>query len=165
MKAILSTLDTEFITPNSRQTYQNLPNVFEAQILPQLKQQSAIIINGSPYGSKSAFQETWRNLPQTQHNLLSFDCHVIPGSHTFLITASVKVRFDESGKNRVGVTSELVQSPELKSQNARCYWGPSFGATLVLVVDDVIVSNWELECISSLDYRFTFKPENALFKL
>ncbi|ODV94439.1 hypothetical protein PACTADRAFT_71172 [Pachysolen tannophilus NRRL Y-2460] len=166
LKKIISTLDNQFITSPSQ--YQNNVQLFKASILPQLKQQSAVIINGSPYASKTQLQEIWSNLPISQHQLTSYDTHLIPGSGTFIISCSLKVRFDESGKTRLGESAELVQNnSHTGNTNVAVVklWSSWYGVNLNLVVDEIISSNTDVESINSFNYRFTYKPENSIISL
>lgn len=156
-------LDLQFI--QSPQQYQNNVDFFKSSILPQLKPQSAIIINGSPSLGKQSLQELWYQLPQTQHNLLSFDTHLIPGSRTFIVSCSLRVRFDESGKSRLGDSADLVSNPNRMDQNQnlnKSIWGNWYGVVLNLVIDEEFANNMDSECINSFNYRFTYKPDSAV---
>lgn len=134
-----------------------------------MKPQAAVIINGKPLipptpDSKLEFQKKWLETPQTSHQLLSFDCHLIPGTGTFIINASGKVRFDESGKNRLGDSSDLIRGPQVTNSN-RNIWGSWFGYSLTLVVDETVRNNDESEIINSFNYRFTFKPRDSVVQI
>ncbi|OWB79116.1 hypothetical protein B5S32_g3328 [[Candida] boidinii] len=163
LKHILATLDTSY-SPTSPQF--NSPEAFQNWILPQLNSQSAIIINGSPYGSRSQFQEIWCNLPQTQHNLLSFDTHhVLSMPAQYVVVAHLKVRFDESGRTRKGDSSELINNNNASNVNKRPIYGPWFGVCLNLVVSEAILESFDVECISSFNWRITEKPENSIYNI
>ncbi|ODV83325.1 hypothetical protein CANARDRAFT_177800 [[Candida] arabinofermentans NRRL YB-2248] len=158
LKIILETLDQTYVTTQTTEFY-------KSSILPQLISQSRIIINGSPFGSRSQFQELWATLPQTQHQLLSFDAQLLPigqgSNNQYVILARLKVRFDEAGKNRLGDCADLVPLDKVN----RPLYGPWFGACLNLIVDEMINNSYNCECISSLDYRITEKPDASLFNI
>lgn len=136
---------------------QSQPNL----ILPQLHQNPRIIINGEPFGSRDQFQKVWMSLPQSQHQVTSFDTHVIPNSNQFIILCHLKVKFDESGFNKLGQSSNFHQDGLVQKSN----WSKAFGVVLSLIVDGSITQNFDLECISSWDYRFTEKPDNSLYNI
>lgn len=143
---ILKSLDT-----------QTQPNL----ILPQLHQAPRIIINGEPFASRDQFQKIWLNLPQSQHQVTSFDTHLLPSnSNQYIVMTHIKVKFDESGYNKLGQSSNFNNQPKTKSN-----WSKSFGVVLTLIVDSSINQNFDHECISSWDYRFTSKPDHSLFNI
>lgn len=147
--------------------------MYATQFAKQIKPQAAVIINGKPLipppntpDNKLEFQKKWLLTPQTNHQLTSFDCHLIPGTGTFVISASGKVRFDESGKNRLGETANLIQTNALQTSTAaRNVWGSWFGYSLNLVVDESVRNSDEMEIINSFNYRFTFKPRDSVVQI
>lgn len=143
---------------------------YATQFGKQLKRTSAVIINGSPIvptpnsDSKLEFQKKWLASPLSSHQLNSFDCHLIPGSGTFVINASCKVKFDESGRNRLGESADLVNDPSPKA-GSRVIWSSWFGVNINLVVDESVTTNSNAEIINSVDYRITYKPSNSIVQL
>ncbi|AOA64920.1 mRNA transport regulator [Komagataella phaffii CBS 7435] len=165
LKHILATLDSTFIQNPS--LFNNDINVFKARILPQLKAQAAIVLNGTPYGSRTQFQDIWFSVPTTQHSLLSYDAHLIPGSGSYLIQASLKIRFDETGVSKSGESCSLlpdVPVPRLPSASTRSQWSPWFGLSLTMVVDETINTSFDIECISSFNWRITYIPEKSVYE-
>ncbi|KAH3684453.1 hypothetical protein WICPIJ_004574, partial [Wickerhamomyces pijperi] len=73
----------------------------------------------------------------------------------------VRVRFDESGRNRLGDTADLVPV----SRPPRPLYSPWFGVSLKLIADEQLNQTFECECISSFNYRITEKPESSVFTL
>ncbi|QPG76074.1 hypothetical protein FOA43_003460 [Brettanomyces nanus] len=106
LRTITETLDSPY--RNEAADY------YKSMILPQLLPQSRIIINGQPFGSKAQFQELWSTLPATQHQITSFDAHLLPTpeERQYIVLAHFKVRFDESGKNRFGQTADVLPIPD-----------------------------------------------------
>lgn len=141
-----------------------------SSILPQLHQQPRIIINGQPFGSKEQFQQLWASLPLTNHQITSCDVHFVPSSSQpqgmgpgqFVVLAHLKARFDESGKNKLGDTA-LFNSTTASS--ARSIWSHWFGVSLSCVIDSTVVDNFNTECISTWDYRFTESPSSSIFQI
>lgn len=167
LKKILSSLDIQYQGPS-----QQFPNVesYATQFGKQLKPQCAIIMNGKPLiptsnDAKLEFQKKWLLSPLTFHQLNSFDSHLIPGTGTFVINASGKVRFDESGRNRLGETSDLIHPINNATVKGRPVWGSWFGFNLNLIVDESILNNPESESINSYNYRFTYKPDDSVIQI
>lgn len=179
MKNLFSTLDLQYQSPSTQ-----FPNVesYATQFAKQLKQSSAIIINGKPLiptqnDSRLEFQKNWLLTPLTTHQLSSFDSHLIPGTGTFIINLTGKVRFDEGGKNRLGETSDLITLDSInnsmsignnqpQNQNkSRPIWGSWFGFNLSLVVDENQINNYEGQLINSFNYRFTYRPSDSIIQL
>lgn len=168
MKNLLSTLDLQYQTPSNQ-----YPNVeaYATQFAKQLKQTSAIIMNGKPLiptqnDSRLEFQKKWLATPLTTHQLNSFDTHLIPGTGTFIINLSGKVRFDESGKNRLGESADLDKSMMQNNQmRPRPIWGSWFGFNMNLVIDEGLLNNSEAQTINSLNYRITYKPHDSIIQL
>lgn len=142
-------------------------------ILPQLHQNPRIIINGNPFGSKEQFQQLWSKLPLSNHQVTSCDVHFLPtdsnsnnnssNNGQYIILAHLKVRFDESGKNKLGETASFNDSTNVSS--TRNIWSHWFGVSLSLAVDSTIINNPNTESISIWDYRFTENPSSSLFKV
>lgn len=166
MKKFLSSFDLQYNNPNSQFT--SIEH-YATQFIPQLKRDSAIIINGKPLipqppnlDCKLEFQKKWLMIPITNHQLTSFDCHLIPGLGLYTISLSCKVRFDESGRNKLGESADIIQGP---TKITRPIWGSNFGVHITLIVDEAVVSNPDQELISSMDYRFTFIPNDSTISL
>jgi mRNA transport regulator MTR2 len=152
-----------------------------SQILPQLHQQPRIIINGQPFGSRDQFQQLWSTLPLSNHQISSCDIHFVPSDNQlnnnlngqFLILAHLKVRFDESGKNKLGDTALLNISNSNSNPNSnsnfssstRAIWSHWYGVSLSCVIDPSVINNFNTECISTWDYRFTENPTSSIFKV
>lgn len=160
LSKILETLDASIPNPQSI-----------TQILPQLHQHPRIIIDGNPFGSKEQFQQLWATLPLSTHQVASCDVHFIPSSDgqqvnpnqgQFIVLAHLKVRFDESGRNRVGETALFNSAP---TSSTRAIWSHWFGVSLSFVVDSTISNNFNTESISTWDYRFTESPVNSIFQV
>ncbi|KAK6204259.1 nuclear pore RNA shuttling protein Mtr2 [Scheffersomyces amazonensis] len=165
LKKFLNSLDIQYASTSSQ-----YPNVeaYATQFGKALKPSSAIIINGAPVipaansQAKLEFQKKWLQSPLSFHQLNSYDCHLIPGTGTFIINLSAKVRFDESGRNRLGESADIIPDPQ---RTTRPLWGSWFGVNITLVVDQTVMTNDEAEIINSLNYRFTFKPEDTVIKI
>lgn len=167
LKNLLSSLDNQYQGPS-----QQFPNVeaYATQFGKQLKPQCAIIMNGKPLiptnnDAKLEFQKKWLLSPLSFHQLNSFDCHLIPGTGAFIINASGKVRFDESGRNRLGESADLVNPMNNSTVKPRPVWGSWFGFDLNLTVDETIMNNPEIESINSFNYRFTYKPDDSVIQI
>ncbi|KAK6464970.1 mRNA transport regulator MTR2 [Scheffersomyces coipomensis] len=168
IKKLLTSLDLQYSTPTT-----SYPSVeaYATQFGKSLKPDGSIIINGTPLiphaspqpsSSKLEFQKKWLQSPLSFHQLNSYDCHLIPGTGTFIINVSAKVRFDESGRNRLGESADLITDHQRQS---RALWGSWFGVNIILVVDQTIMTNPEAEVINSFNYRFTFHPEDSVIKI
>ncbi|KAI5960094.1 MTR2 [Candida pseudojiufengensis] len=172
LKNFFASLDAQYNSTNS-----NFLNVesYATQFGSNLKQNSAIIINGSPIipnlqqneNSKLIFQKKWLNTPISFHQLTSFDCHLIPGTNTFIINFSGKVKFDQSGRNRLGENADLIQEPATIVKSNRPIWGSWFGINGNVVVDNNFGSTTSGggEIINSLDYRFTYVPKDTTLNI
>lgn len=169
LNEVLSSLDSQLVS-NLNSSLNSSPNSADS-IVPQLHQQPRIIINGHPFGSKQQFQQLWSTLPLSQHQITSFDTHLIPSTAPgasvsggqYIILAHLKVRFDESGRNKLGENADFSTSNN-RTPN-RPLWGNWFGASLSLVADGIIGNGFNCECISAWDYRITEKPDISLFKV
>lgn len=142
---------------------------YATQFTPQIKRDCAIIINGKPLiptppnlDCKLEFQKVWIRVPISNHQLTSYDCHLIPGSGLYTINLSCKVRFDESGRNKLGESADLILGP---TKITRPIWGSNFGVNMILIVDESVVNNQDQEVISSMDYRFTYVPNDTAVSL
>lgn len=139
---------------------------YATQFAKQLKPSSAIVLNGNPIVSgdlKLEFQKKWLSTPLTSHLLTNFDCHIIPGTGIIMITATGKVRFDESGNSRLSQLASLIPPPmnEVKKPT----WSSWFGFFLNMVVDESLLANGEAELINNFDYRITFKPNDSVIEI
>jgi mRNA transport regulator MTR2 len=160
----LSSFDLQYNNPNSQ--FVNIEQ-YATQFAPQLKRDSAIIVNGKPLiptngDSKLEFQKKWLAIPVTNHHLNSYDCHLIPGSGLYSININCKVRFDESGKNKLGESADLISGP---TKITRPIWGSWYGINVVLIVDQTVAQNQDAEVISSMDYRITYRPADSIISL
>lgn len=144
---------------------------YATQIAKQLKRSSAIIINGSPVipgtnsDSKLEFQKKWLAAPMSQHQLNSFDCHLIPGTAIFIVNAACRVKFDESGRNKLGESADLVGNEQAALNKNRPIWSSWFGVNINLVIDEPLQPNNGGEIISSINYRITYSPESSVIQL
>ncbi|KAI3404319.2 MTR2 [Candida oxycetoniae] len=165
LKNLLSSLDASYHAPT--QSFTNV-EAYATQFGSGLKRSCAIIINGQPIipspteDSKLQFQKKWLATPISSHQLTSYDGHLIPSTNMFIINFSAKVKFDQSGKNRLGESADLVQENTLV-KNARPLWGSWFGVNVNLVVDNNFTAGGEI--INSMDYRFTYVPKDTVLKV
>lgn len=148
----------------------NFPSVesYATQFAKQLKQASAIVIDGNPLipqgsDARLEFQKQWLASPLTNHQMSSFDCHLVPGTGLYTIIVNGKVRFDESGRSRLGETADLVQAPS--NVKPRAIFGSWFGFNLNMVVDQSVATNDEAETINSFNYRVVFKPHDSVVSI
>lgn len=96
-------------------------------------------------------------MPNSSHQLTSFDCHLIPGTNTFIINFSARVKFDQSGKTRLGESADLIQENSI-AKTTRPIWGSWFGVNGNLVIDSNLNAP---EIVNSFDYRFTYVPKDT----
>ncbi|SCU77590.1 LAMI_0A01662g1_1 [Lachancea mirantina] len=132
-----------------------------------------IIVNSTPFAQPGAFLELWQSsVVQTQHVITGMDYHVIPGTGTLICSMSGKVRFDESGRDKTGMdavvpgaagnTGTTGAGPSAKP---RPLWGPYFGVSLQLVLDDRVLANDFNAVMSSLNYTMVYAPDDSLMDL
>ncbi|KAM9898265.1 hypothetical protein OXX79_006407 [Metschnikowia pulcherrima] len=169
LKKVLASLDLQLQTGSSAQPQYPSVEAYATQFAKQLKPASAIVINGNPLipspptqDARLEFQKQWLSSPASNHQMTSFDTHLVPGTGLYTIIAHGKVRFDESGRSRLGETADLVQSP---AQKARALWGPWFGFNLSLIVDQAAATNDDIESINTWNYRVTYKPHDSVVAL
>ena len=169
LKNVLSSLDLQFQSPT--QQFNNV-EAYATQFGKQLKEQSAIVVNGKPVvaansTSRLEFQKQWLMCPLSNHQLGSFDCHIIPGANVIMINASGKVRFDESGRSRLGESADLINlNPAgAPAYRGRPLWGSFFGFNMNLNVEQSVINNLDLECINTFNYRLTYKPEDSIIQI
>ena len=93
----------------------------------------------------------------------NYDCHLIPGSGLFVINSTGKVRFDESGRNKLGQSPDLITPGN--DVMKKPVWGSWFGFCLNMVVDESVISNDEAEVINNFNYRITYKPPDSVVVL
>lgn len=153
LKALLSSLDL------TNESYSNI-EAYATELGSSLKPNSKIIINGEMVLSKLDFQKKWLMTPLTFHQLNNFDCHLIPGTTSYIINITGKVKFDESGKNRLGETADLITTNTLNAK--RSLWSSWFGFYLNLVIDQPGAIR---EIINSFNYRITFKPHDSIISI
>lgn len=140
-----------------------------------------IVFNGQPSTDPTAFLTLWsQQVVQTQHSLTALDYHVIPGSGTVVCNATAKVRFDESGRDKRGQDAVVASPPGSAGNNnnnnnrsrgnaahnrQRQFWGPYFGVSLQLVLDERMYRNDMHGVIQALTYTIVYKPEDSLIEL
>lgn len=156
IKDLFQTLDKQFSPQLNTDSY-------KSQFLPQLKPNSPVILNGNPIGGKLAFQEHWLKFPGSQHSITSLDYHSIPGTGTFIINLSGKVRFDETGKTKLGETADLGAAPiAIGSIGVRNVWGSWLGFNANLILDEIALQNPNSEVINSLNWKIVYRPDDSL---
>lgn len=161
VKKILAHLDD--VDPQKLNLFLNLFNTNNCKI----------IFNASPFVQPTAFLQMWQTeMIQSQHALTAVDYHVIPGSQTLICNVNCKVRFDESGKNKLGQDANIpVGQPNPNASklnnrpNSRPLWGSYFGVSLQLIVDERIFRNDMNGVISGFNYNMVYKPEDSLLKI
>lgn len=165
LKSVFASLDLQYQSPSS-----SFPSVeaYATQFAKQLKPTSAVMVNGTPViptqnDARLEFQKSWLQTPLTLHQITSFDTHIIPGTGTYVILASGKVKFDDSGRNRLGETADLVANP-ITTQK-RSFNGSAYGFSLTLVVDQAQITNTEAQLIDSFNYRVTHKPHDSIVQV
>lgn len=160
-------MDLQLLQPNSA-NHPQFPSVesYATSFAKQLKPAASIVIDGVPLvpvppsnDARLEFQKKWLACPSTQHQMTSFDTHLIPGTGLYTVIANGKVRFDESGRSRLGETADLVAPAQ---PSTRFLNGPWYGFNLNMVVDQAVSANDESEVISSFNYRVTFKPHDSV---
>lgn len=117
-----------------------------------------ILVNANPLG-KPQFTEFWMKLPLSQHRLQNFDFHAVPGLNIANVVVSGKVRFDESGKNKMDESADMIplQGP------SRAIWGSFMGFTIALVVD--VTTLGKGECVLGFDYRVNHVPTDSVMNV
>ncbi|QLL33294.1 hypothetical protein HG536_0E02050 [Torulaspora globosa] len=127
-----------------------------------------VVFNATPFAQLPLFLQMWQNqIVQTQHALTAVDYHVIPGSQTVIFNVNCKVRFDESGKDKMGQDA-TVSPGEQKLQHQkhrpanRPLWGTYFGVSLQLVVEERLFSNDMNGVILAFNYNMIYKPDDSL---
>lgn len=150
LKKLLASLDLTLHAPGTASIQPQFASVeaYATQFARQLKPTSAIVMNGNPLipptpstDARLEFQKQWLLAPGSNHQMTSFDTHLVPGTGLYTIIANGKVRFDESGRSRLGESADLVV-PTV-AQKPRALWGPWFGFNMYLIVDQTVVSNDE----------------------
>ncbi|RCK66800.1 mRNA transport regulator MTR2 [Candida viswanathii] len=171
LKNFLASLDTQY-TPTPASNIEQ----YALQLGSPLKRTSSIIVNGNPIipslqeDSKLQFQKKWLLTPLSFHQLTSFDAHLIPGTGLFVVHFAAKVKFDQLGKNRLGESADLVHAQESIVNNGlnkgqRSVWGSWFGVDCNLIIDENFNESGLGEFINSLDYRFTYIPQDSIIKV
>ena len=86
-----------------------------------------------------------------------------------ICNVNCKVRFDESGKDKMGQEATIpingVPSTANTNPKHRPLWGSYFGVSLQLVVDERIFSNDFNGTISGFNYNMVYKPDNSLIDI
>lgn len=140
-----------------------------------------IIYNSVPFSDAMQFLTLWQQqVVATQHTLTSLDYHLIPGSGTLICNINGKVRFDESGRDKMGQDSIIRQGNQNAPNNnnnisssssgsgggnRRHIWGPYFGISLQVVLADSIYSNQFQGVIQTFNYTVVYKPEDSLMEM
>lgn len=128
-----------------------------------------IIFNAAPFANLSLFLQTWQTqVVQTQHALTAIDYHVIPGSQTLICNVNCKVRFDESGRDKMGLDATVQQNQQQQNRNrpaSRPLWGTYFGVSLQLVIDERIFANDMNGVVSAFNYNMVYKPDDSLMRI
>lgn len=161
----MSSLDIPYLLAT---TQHPLVEAYATRLGLALKRASAVVVNGCPLipqppqnDCRLEFQKKWLQTPQSQHQLTYYNCHIIPGTGSVVVSAGGKVKFDESGRTRLGESADLI--PDDSTTPARPIWGLWLGFTMSLTVDESsILSQSKDEAINSLDYRFTYVPEDVV---
>lgn len=125
-----------------------------------------IIFNATPFAQPMQFLQMWQEgVVQTQHALNSVDFQVIPGSGTMVVNINSKVRFDESGRDKMGQDSLLDKGAPASSGRGRPIYGSYFGVSMQLVIDDRIFRNDFNGVISCFNYNMVYRPEDSLMRV
>lgn len=159
MKEILRTLDSEY-----KENIYKTVSEYSEEICKSLKEDSAVIFNGhgmNIYGCKREFQQKWTETPLTTHQLNGFDFHMIPGTGTYVVTVSCRVKFHESGRNRLETEQDFMGNDRRNLGVKRNMWGVWFGVNMSVVVDENALKGKEKMCVNSLNYRITHIPEDS----
>lgn len=127
-----------------------------------------VVFNATPFAQLPLFLQMWQTqIVQTQHALTAVDYHVIPGSQTVVFNVNCKVRFDESGKDKMGQDAAVSPGEQKQQQPkhrpaSRPLWGTYFGVSLQLVVDERLFSNDMNGVILAFNYNMIYKPDDSL---
>lgn len=132
-----------------------------------------VIVNATPFAQPAIFLEVWQSsVVQTQHALTAVDYHIIPGSQTMICNVSCKVRFDESGKDKMGQDSVVASNggnigmnKTSAKPNSRPLWGSYFGVSLQLVIEERVFNNDMNGVISGFNYNMIYKPQDSLITI
>ncbi|KAH3899974.1 related to mRNA transport regulator MTR2 [Saccharomycodes ludwigii] len=132
-----------------------------------------IIFNSQPFDNNHVieFIKMWNtSIVTTQHVLTSLDYHIIPGLGFIICNVNGKVRFDESGNDRLGNNSVITtaQQPINNSLTStttvkkRPLWGPYFGVSLQIMLQERILNNDLNNVISGFNYSIVYQPKDSL---
>ncbi|KAH3675514.1 hypothetical protein WICPIJ_009345, partial [Wickerhamomyces pijperi] len=157
VKDLFLTLDKQF-NPTVEPIEQ-----FASKILPQLKSDSPVILNGNPLLGKPNFQQQWVHFPVTQHTVTSIDYHVVPGTNIVIINLSGKVKFDENGYTKMGQSADIP--PKNSAGGNRPIWGSANGFNAQMVIDDSGLVNLQSEFINSFNWKVVFSPSDSMVKV
>ncbi len=166
VKKVLAHLDEQ--DPNK---LMNFLQLFQSsKNMPPSPTVSKVVYNSMPFADPSIFLTMWsQQVVQTQHIISALDFHVIPtgASNTIICNVNCKVRFDESGRDKMGQDSVIPMGPSgaKRMNNNRPLWGSYFGVSLQLCLDDRIFRNDINGVITSLNYKIVYKPEDSLIKI
>ncbi|AAS52773.1 AER089Wp [Eremothecium gossypii ATCC 10895] len=135
------------------------------QALPLFQPHCRIVVNTQPFASPAAFLQTWlQAVVATQHTLTSLDYHVIPGTATLVCNAACKVRFDESGRDKMGGDA-VLPAPAARAQPRARRWGTYYGLSLQLVLDERVLAGDAAAAIAALNYTLVFRPDDTLMSI
>lgn len=131
--------------------------------------QCKIIFNSVPMTDATQFLTMWQNdIVSTQHSMTALDYHIIPGTGTLVCNVNGKIRFDESGRDKAGqdaIIREGNNAPNAPNQHRRNIWGPFFGISLQLIIDDRIYKNEFHNVISMFNYTIVYKSSDSLMEI
>lgn len=119
---------------------------------------SKIIHNSVSFPDAVQFLTLWQQqVVATQHTLTNLDYHIIPGSGTLICNINDKVRYDESGKDKMEQDSIIRQMNQSGPNNTnsgsrRHIWGSYFGISLQLVLANSLYSNQFQGVIQTFNY-------------
>lgn len=157
LRSVLSSLDSQYTPPA-------LPEQYLQQLAPQIRDQLPVIVNGTPVSGRVQFQQQWVQTPLTQHQLTGWDAHIVtlPASNIAVVNAQCRVKFDESARSRTGETALVNAAAVPNNAPQKPAWGLWHGVSLTLTVDLNALGSGYPQCIETINYRTTYKPELSI---
>ncbi|KAH3675153.1 hypothetical protein WICMUC_002809 [Wickerhamomyces mucosus] len=76
-----------------------------------------------------------------------------------------KLRFDESGKNKLGETAEINSNGSGFINTNRNLWGSWIGFNAQLIIDEQGLINFQSEFINSLNWKIVYQPEDSMITI